>query len=132
MRTVILVCLLAVAALARPEKEYYTDKYDNIDLDEILDNRRLLIPYIKCSLDQGKCSADGREMKSHIRDAMETECSKCTKKQKKNTRKILRHLIIHEKDFWEQLKAKYDPTAKYYPTYEHAVEIDDKAFFGEA
>ncbi|XP_013187513.1 ejaculatory bulb-specific protein 3 isoform X2 [Amyelois transitella] len=132
MRTLIIVCLfsLVAAALGVP-KEYYTDKYDNIDLDEILSNRRLLIPYVKCALDLGKCSADGREMKSHIVDAMETECAKCTKKQKRNTRRVLKHIIINEKDYWEQLKAKYDPIAKYWPKYEEAVNKDDKEFFDE-
>lgn len=60
-----IVCVLALVAIvaARPETDKYTDRYDNIDIDEILSNRRLLTPYIKCILDQGKCSAEGKELK---------------------------------------------------------------------
>lgn len=62
MKTFLCLCALVAIAFARPEDKY-TDKYDKIDVDELLSNRRLLIPYIKCILDEGKCSADGRELK---------------------------------------------------------------------
>lgn len=65
MQKLTIACLMALAAcvVARPS-DTYTDRYDSIDLTEILENRRLLIPYVKCLLDQGKCSADGKELKS--------------------------------------------------------------------
>lgn len=56
-----MVCLLALAAAVGAEQ--YTDRYDNVDLDEILANRRLLVPYLNCILDEGKCSPDGKELK---------------------------------------------------------------------
>lgn len=59
---VFVVLSVAVMAFARPE-EHYTDRYDNLDLDEILSNRRLLVPYVKCVLDQGKCAPDAKELK---------------------------------------------------------------------
>lgn len=50
---------------ARPQnKNKYTTKYDNIDLDQIIANDRLLNNYVNCLLDQGKCSKDGEELKS--------------------------------------------------------------------
>lgn len=62
MKTFIVLALFAVVAVsARPEQ--YTDKYDNVNIDEILNNKRLLVPYLKCILEQGKCSADGKELK---------------------------------------------------------------------
>ncbi|WP_289479526.1 A10/OS-D family protein, partial [Klebsiella pneumoniae] len=80
MKSMIVLCVLSVAALvvARPDDSHYTDRYDNVDLDEILSNRRLLVPYIKCILDQGKCAPDAKELKEHIREALENECGKCT------------------------------------------------------
>lgn len=56
------VLFLAALALARPD-DHYTDKYDNVDLDEILANKKLLEGYVKCILDQGKCTPDGKELK---------------------------------------------------------------------
>lgn len=65
MKSVIAFCVLffAAMALARPNDDHYTDRYDNVDLDEILSNKRLLLPYIKCMLDQGKCTPDAKELK---------------------------------------------------------------------
>ncbi|XP_023942501.2 uncharacterized protein LOC112049010 [Bicyclus anynana] len=116
MKTI--VCLFALVAVCLAKPELYTDRYDNIDLDEILSNRRLLVPYIKCILDQGKCSPEGKELKLHIVDALENNCDNCTEAQKKGTKKVIGHLINKEKDFWAQLCAKYDPENKYAAKYE--------------
>lgn len=64
MQKLIIVCLVALVAcaVARPDGTY-TDRYDNIDLKEIIDNRRLLVPYVKCLLGEGKCSPEGKELK---------------------------------------------------------------------
>lgn len=56
---VVLTCVIA-AAIA---DEKYTDKYDNIDIQEILDNKRLLHSYIDCIMDRGKCTPEGKELK---------------------------------------------------------------------
>lgn len=65
MQKLTLACLLVAvaAAAARPNDSHYTDRYDNVNLDELISNRRLLVPYVKCVLDQGKCSPDGKELK---------------------------------------------------------------------
>ncbi|CAH2089573.1 unnamed protein product [Euphydryas editha] len=114
-----ILCLFALFAItfARPG-DIYTDKYDNIDLDEILSNRRLLIPYIKCILDEGRCSPEGKELKLHIVEALENDCAKCTDAQKRGNKKVMRHLINYEQDYWQQLVAKYDPEHKYSVKYE--------------
>lgn len=69
MKSLTLACLLAAVAIATAMPETYTDRFDNIDLDEIIGNRRLLVPYIHCVLDKGKCTPDGKELKckSYIR-----------------------------------------------------------------
>ncbi|VVC97651.1 unnamed protein product [Leptidea sinapis] len=132
MKSLAVVCLLALFVFAAARPDVYTDKYDNVDLDEILENKRLFTPYVKCILDQGKCSPDGKELKSHIKEALEQNCGKCTDKQKTGTRphikealeqncgkctdkqktgtrRVIGHLINNESEYWKQLKAKYDP-----------------------
>nr|QIJ45723.1 chemosensory protein [Glyphodes pyloalis] len=121
MKTFTAICFLALAAAASayPGKGgKYTDRYDNINLDEVVGNRRLLIPYIKCILEQGKCSPEGRELKSHIREALENYCAKCTETQRQGTRRVIGHLINNEADYWNQLSAKYDPHHKFVAKYE--------------
>ncbi|OXJ53890.1 hypothetical protein CDL44_28925 [Escherichia coli] len=116
MKCLTIAALLFVAGLSIAEK--YTDKYDNIDVDEILENRKLLVPYIKCVLDEGRCTPDGKELKAHIKDGMQTACAKCTDKQKVSARKIVKHIKQHEADYWEQMKAKYDPKDEFKEIYE--------------
>lgn len=53
--------VMALAGFA--SAEMYTDQYDNINVDEILENKKLLVAYIKCVLDQGRCVPEGKELK---------------------------------------------------------------------
>ncbi|CAG4947252.1 unnamed protein product [Colias eurytheme] len=113
------LCCLLVAVYA---DEKYTDKYDNINLQEILDNKRLLVAYSNCLLDKGKCSPEGKELKDHIQDALETGCSKCTETQEKGSYTMIEHLINKEKEIWNELTAKYDPEGKYKKKYEERAQ----------
>lgn len=67
MKAAIAVCFLfAAVVLARPEdkkEEKYTDRYDNVDLDEIIGNDKILSNYMDCCLDRGRCTPDGKELK---------------------------------------------------------------------
>nr|QRF70949.1 chemosensory protein [Semiothisa cinerearia] len=123
MNWLILSAVLALAAFSAADQ--YTDRYDELNVDEIVANRRLLVPYIKCVLEQGKCTAEGKEMKAHIKDAMQTSCAKCTEKQRVKARKVVQHIKENEKDYWEQIKAKYDPGDKYKETYEAFLAADN-------
>ncbi|XP_050352537.1 allergen Tha p 1-like [Nymphalis io] len=118
MKSIIVLCFLALVAFAAARPDKYTDRFDNINIDEILSNRRLLTAYISCVLEKGKCTNDGRELKSHIKDALENRCEKCTEVQRNGTRTVIRHLINNEQGYWDQLVAKYDPQRKYVAKYE--------------
>lgn len=61
MLSVILITL----TIALDEK--YTTKYDNIDIDSLLKNERLLQKYVHCLLDLVACTVDGLELKSKLR-----------------------------------------------------------------
>nr|AAM77025.1 chemosensory protein [Rhyparobia maderae] len=125
MKTVAVVCLLLVAVafsqaarLRREDKPSYTTKYDNIDLDEILGSKRLLNNYFNCLLDKGPCTPDGKELRDHIPDALETGCDKCSDKQKNGTRRVLKFLIDNEPDRYKELENKFDPEGTYRKKYE--------------
>uniref|UniRef100_T1H8I5 Uncharacterized protein n=1 Tax=Rhodnius prolixus TaxID=13249 RepID=T1H8I5_RHOPR len=105
--------------------EVYTSKYDNIDVDKILTNDRILSQYIKCLMDEGNCTNDGKELKT-LPDALATGCNKCSEKQKSQTEKVLRHLIKNRSRDWARLKGKYDPTGEYSKKYETKVSSTQK------
>lgn len=62
MNSFLLVFVLSIAAVALAQDKY-TTRFDNVNIDEILNNRRLLKGYANCLLDKGPCSPDGAELK---------------------------------------------------------------------
>ena len=60
----IYLLLFTLVAVVCVTAEDYTTKYDNVDVDRILQNGRILTNYIKCMLDEGPCTNEGRELKS--------------------------------------------------------------------
>nr|ALJ93810.1 chemosensory protein CSP1 [Athetis dissimilis] len=115
MKFVLLLCVVVAAVLA---EEKYTDKYDNLNIDEILTNKRLLDAYVSCVLERGKCTPEGKELKEHLQDAIETGCKKCTEAQEKGAQKVIDYLIKNELGYWRELTDKYDPTGTWRKTYE--------------
>ncbi|XP_044745730.1 allergen Tha p 1-like [Coccinella septempunctata] len=88
--------------------ETYPTKYDNIDVNAILASERLLKNYMNCLLDKGSCSPEGKILRQYLPDAMQSECSRCSEKQKKIAGTVLAHLLQYHKDYWQQLLNKYD------------------------
>lgn len=134
MKLIISFLLIAVVALSYADK--YTSKYDDVDIDQILQSERLLRNYLNCLLDKGRCTPDGAELKSksdyiiahqktydlftleNLPDALENECSKCNESQKKGASKVIRYLIDNKRQYWDELAAKYDPEGVYLKKYE--------------
>lgn len=63
MRGHLLVLLISLVTLAVAD-EKYTRKYDDVNVDKILQNNRVLTNYIRCLMDEGPCTAEGRELRS--------------------------------------------------------------------
>nr|XP_023021659.1 ejaculatory bulb-specific protein 3-like [Leptinotarsa decemlineata] len=100
----------------------YTSKYDNIDIDAILNNDRIFKNYIDCCLGKGRCTPDGQELKSHIRDAMEHECDKCSELHKKTMKKIGKKLYREKPEWWKELCDHFDPDHKYRTRYQKFID----------
>lgn len=64
MKKVCTLVLCCAALLLAVDAVEYTSRYDGVDVDRILQNGRVLGNYIKCMLDEGSCTAEGRELKS--------------------------------------------------------------------
>ncbi|CAG9813172.1 unnamed protein product [Phaedon cochleariae] len=117
MKSVSALILLAVLAIASAQNRY-TSKYDNVDVDKILKNDRVLSNYIKCLLDEGPCTPEGRELKKTLPDALANGCDICNPKQKDTTEKVMKHLVTKKAKEWEGLTKKYDPQGLYKQRYE--------------
>ncbi|CAG9837569.1 unnamed protein product [Diabrotica balteata] len=113
----VICCFIATSWSAVSEKAKYTTKYDNINLEEIVHNDRLLKNYVDCLMEKGNCSPDGLELKKNMPDAIETDCSKCSEKQKEGSEYIIRYLIDNKPEYWNPLQEKYDPSGTYKQRY---------------
>ncbi|CAH1116679.1 unnamed protein product [Phaedon cochleariae] len=100
----------------------YTTKYDNVDLEAIVANERILRNYVDCCLDKKKCTPDGEVLKGHIKDAIENECDKCNDVQKKGIRKVGKALYTKHPTWWKELCDHFDPEAKYQKRYEKFIQ----------
>lgn len=50
-------------------------------------------------------------------DALKTNCSKCTQKQKDGGRKVIKFLVKNKPDVWEKILKKFDPEGIYTTKY---------------
>lgn len=118
----LLAVVLAVqgARLRRDDDddEKYTQRFDNVDLDEVLASDRLLRNYYNCIMDLGRCTPDAMELKSVLPEALANNCKKCSDKQRAGAEKVLVFLLKNRKDEWAALEKRYDPTGKYRKVYE--------------
>lgn len=115
-----MLCFVAVTVMAHKK---YTSKFDNTDVMMILKNKRLLRKYFECVMERGPCTMDGKELKKHVRDAIQTGCAKCTYIQEQKAIQIVEYLMKHELSMWKQLTAKYDPTGEWRQKYEDSIAV---------
>nr|ALG36162.1 chemosensory protein 9 [Sclerodermus sp. MQW-2015] len=122
----LLLVLLVVLAVARcvftaPEDtttdNKYTTKYDQVDVDAIVRNERLVNSYVGCLLDRNSCTPDAAELKKNLPDALQTACVSCSEAQKDVADKFSQFLIDHKPDQWKLLEEKYDPDGEYKKRY---------------
>ncbi|XP_047000712.1 ejaculatory bulb-specific protein 3-like [Schistocerca americana] len=107
-------CLVAVVAIS--VQAAAQDKVDNFDVDEILNNDRLLISYI-LDADDGKCTTEGKEIKTKLPKVLAAGCGDCSPSQLERAIKSLKHITEKHPAEWTKLKAKFDPTARVYTTW---------------
>lgn len=119
MKCVLVFASLVCCTLAA---DFYTTKYDNVNIDNILDNQRLFGNYVKCLLDKGRCTEDGKALKEVVPDALITNCAKCNEKQKESVKKVVTFLVKNRRKDYDELVAKYDPEGIYRENYKHYLE----------
>ncbi|XP_077292135.1 ejaculatory bulb-specific protein 3-like [Arctopsyche grandis] len=100
-------------------------KYDNFNIDEILDNQRILKNYIKCMLDKGPCTPEGKDFRRFLPETLEDSCRGCSASQRQRMRQITTHLRNKRPDDWTLLLAKYDPQGKYKVEFDKFVNSTD-------
>ncbi|RZC33498.1 chemosensory protein [Asbolus verrucosus] len=133
MSRIFLLVIFSTFALVsvRTAENKYTTKYDSINLEDVVKNERLLKNYMNCLLEKGRCTPDGFELRKNIPDAIATDCSKCSEKQKEGANFIMKYLIDHEPEYWKSLEVKYDPDGTYKRKYLESKENEKEFVTGK-
>jgi hypothetical protein len=59
---------------------------------------------------------------AHVKDALESDCSKCSEAQKSGAKKVIAFLYKNKADKFKELQKKYDPDNTYYSKYEYMLK----------
>nr|UNG39400.1 chemosensory protein 6 [Apocheima cinerarius] len=105
--------------------DFYSSKYDDFDVEPIIENDRIMLSYTKCFLDEGPCTPDAKDFKKIIPEALEMVCAKCTSKQKQLIRKVIGAIMEKHPEAWAQLTAKFDPGDKYKESFDKFIAGTD-------
>ncbi|XP_066603692.1 putative odorant-binding protein A10 [Prorops nasuta] len=107
-RELIILFIASVILVALAEKiQLYTDKYDHIDADAILENERLRNQYLNCYLGSGPClSPDAKFLRDTFPEALATKCKRCTQRQSLFFEKITLYFTEKEPATWNKIVMK--------------------------
>ncbi|XP_012273359.1 ejaculatory bulb-specific protein 3-like [Orussus abietinus] len=103
----VLFTVVAAAILVNAEREFYSEKYDHIDVDEILANPRTRNQYYKCVYGSAPCvTAAAKYLKDKFPEAIVTNCKYCTERQKVNFGKLVTWFVENDEKGWNALLEK--------------------------
>ncbi|EFN89732.1 ejaculatory bulb-specific protein 3 [Harpegnathos saltator] len=107
-RLIGIVAIIGIALVSiLTAEEFYSDKYDDIDVKGILQNDRLRDQYYECFIDKGPCTtADMKFYKEIASEAMVTKCKKCNEKQKEHLNDIIEWYTQNKPDQWQIIVEK--------------------------
>ncbi|XP_070506420.1 poly(A) polymerase-like [Chironomus tepperi] len=108
----------AVIQAQDDERNVYSKRYDNIDVETIFRSSRLLNNYVDCLLDRKPCPPEGKELKRVLPQALKSKCSRCTKIQKAKALDVISRLYYQHPSIYLSLAERYDPTGEYTRNFE--------------
>ncbi|XP_035732778.1 ejaculatory bulb-specific protein 3-like [Vespa mandarinia] len=85
----------------------YITKYDNINVDEILNTPRLRNQYIDCYVGRSPCvTPEAKFLKEILPEVLVTKCKKCSDKQRVIFDKVITWFEENDKETWKVILAK--------------------------
>nr|QGN03659.1 putative chemosensory protein 9 [Conopomorpha sinensis] len=91
----------------------YDVRYDYLDIDAILDSKRLVRNYVDCLINSVRCTPEGKALKRILPEALRSKCARCTERQKRTAVKVIRRLKYEYPEEWGKLSGKWDPTGDF-------------------
>ncbi|VVC33988.1 Insect odorant-binding protein A10/Ejaculatory bulb-specific protein 3 [Cinara cedri] len=122
-KTVLAVCcLLSASAAAKPagpasssddeikDLPTYMKRFEKLNVEQVLNNERVLASHLKCFLNEGPCVQQSRDLKRVIPVIANNGCEGCTEKQVTSIKKSLNFLRSKKPQEWNRLVKIYDPS----------------------
>ncbi|THK33131.1 ejaculatory bulb-specific protein 3 [Diachasma alloeum] len=107
------LAILGAAFIAAEGGNRYADKYDSVNVDQLLGNERIYKQHLNCLLDQGQCSRQAQSLKDVLPEVLSTSCAKCSPVQRQMARKVVGYIQKNKPDDWKLLTTKFDPQGRY-------------------
>ncbi|KYN04243.1 Putative odorant-binding protein A10 [Cyphomyrmex costatus] len=101
------IVIIGIALMCVLAEEFYSDRFDNIDASNILQNDKLREEYYNCYMEKGPCpTEDAKFFQGIMSEVIQTNCKKCTEKQKKLYTEMLNWFTQNKPKQWEALVVK--------------------------
>nr|QLI62043.1 chemosensory protein 12 [Streltzoviella insularis] len=119
MRAVFFLCISACAIVVGQDintmqnMPTYDARYDYLDVDAILDSKRLVTNYVNCLINEKPCTPEGKALKRLLPEALRTKCVRCSERQKRTAVKVIRRLKNEYPDEWAKVASRWDPTGDF-------------------
>nr|XP_014288837.1 putative odorant-binding protein A10 isoform X2 [Halyomorpha halys] len=104
------------------QEDIYKKIFDDVDIDGILNNDRILDTYLRCFFNSGPCSNLADTIRGKIPEVFSTVCGLCTEKQKGLFKHSLDIFIPKRPDDWKHILEIYDPDGSYWPKIKEFLE----------
>nr|ULF48251.1 chemosensory protein 10 [Acyrthosiphon pisum] len=100
-------------SVIQEEIKKFLSMMEKINIDQILNNDRLMSNNVKCFLNEGSCTAQLREMKKMLPVLIKDSCSSCTKEQRNMIKKAMDAIKARRPNEYERVTKFFDPEKKY-------------------
>ncbi|KAL0105386.1 hypothetical protein PUN28_016799 [Cardiocondyla obscurior] len=102
-----IVTIISMALVYVLAEDLYSDQYDYVDATSIVQNDKLREQYVKCYMETGPCvTADAKFFKDIFSEAVQTNCRRCTEKQKEKLDYIVDWFTKNKPEQWQAMIAK--------------------------
>jgi len=103
----IVVTIAMTALMCVLAEELYPDRYDNLDISALLNNETLRTEYYNCFMEIAPCKTpEQAEISGRFSEMYQTNCKKCTEKQKENLALVADWFVKNQPEIWQQIVAK--------------------------
>nr|ARM20139.1 chemosensory protein [Galeruca daurica] len=122
--SVVLMVLVVVAAVHCAPKSFDENLkvLKKIDINQVLNNDRIIRNYVDCVLGKKRCTNEGNALKESWKDGLDKGCDDCDEEDKRKVKKILKHMYTKHRDLYDELAAHLDKDGKYRDKYQAQID----------